>query len=222
MKNQTIAVLVAVVLGGGVIWYTQQEGFPITTENTVIPSLAPMPGPSQGGPTGSSAPTKPAPADTNITAKTYHNPAYNFSFEYPSSMSIETAISPGGFTAQGAIGVIGAFTRMDTVVERFSVSVSKEPTDMGTCTKGVGRIWTTTVDGVPFVTYQVSESKEGQNITSTIYRVMHDSMCYELRDTLVSSVTEELTAHQNAQQNANIVATGALVDSLVQSFRFTN
>lgn len=221
MKNQTVAILVAVALGGGVMWYTQQEGFPITTENTVVPSLAPMMDSSQGGSTGSSVPAKPSPVPT-YTTKTYHNPAYRFSFEYPSSMTIETAVSPGGFSAQGAIGVIAAFIRISTVVERFSVSVSKEPSDVGTCTKGVGRTWTTTVDGVPFVTYQVTESKEGQNITSTVYRVMHGTFCYELRDTVVSSVTAELTAHQNAQQNANIEAAGALVDSLVQSFRFTN
>ncbi len=221
MKSQTIAVLIAIAVVGGVIWFTQYGEFPITADNNIVPSLAPMPSAPERS-VRSSVPTEPSPTPSSVTTKTYHNPAYGFSFEYPSSMTIETAIGPGGFTAQGAVGVIGAFTRMETVVERFSVSVSKEPTDVGTCTKGVGRTWTTTVDGVPFVTYQVSESKDGQNITSTVYRVMHEAFCYELRDTVVSSVTAELTAHQNAQQNANIEATGALVDSLVESFRFTN
>lgn len=223
MKTQTIAVLVAVAVVGGTIWYIQKPSIPGLIGQQTVPSLMPIPTTTTPAPQATSE-VEPAPQTTPVPAagtKTYANPAYGFRFEYPSSMNIETAVSPGGFTALGAVGVVGAFIRIDTVAERFSVSVSKEPADVGTCTDSPGNKWVTTVQGVPFVTYQVKESKEGQNITSTVYRIMRGPFCYELRDTVVSSVTAELTAHQNAQQNANITAAGALVESIVQSFRFT-
>lgn len=222
MKTQTIGmVAVGVVIVAGALWYMQNGAVPSLSTNLPGEVLSPTStGQTTTGAGSSGNPTGGSTSGSAQTggAKTYSSTAYGFSFQYPSSMTLETSgFAPGGFTAQGAVGVVSVSSRMDTVVDRFTVSVSSEPSDLGKCTGGTTNA---TIGGIPVVKAQSTETKEGQDITTTTYRVMRNTMCYELRDTVVTSVTAELTATQKAQQNANIAASTALVGSILQTFTF--
>lgn len=218
MKKQEIKAFVAlVVIGGAALWYLNTPGMQgVSTDTNPIVAQNNQQKPGTGGTPG-------AGAQGAQGLKSYSNPAFGFSFQYPASVSLETSgFGAGGFKAQGAIGVVAVYTRMDTVVNRLTVSMSAEPSDVGECTTTASNTKPVTINGAYFTTYTTHETKDAQVIDSTVYRIKRDKNCYELREVITSTIEAKLTAAQVQQQKANSAATSALINSIVQTFRFTN
>lgn len=210
-----VGVLVVVAIGSW--WYLSST--PGTTETPATQT-------TQGGQqaTGATGSNSTGGSQSASGPKTYANPAFAFSFQYPASAPLETSgLAAGGLEAQGAIGVVAVYTQMGTVVDRLTVSVSKEPVDVGACmTKPSTTSSTATINGVPFLKYQTQEDVQGKVVTTTTYRTVHNSTCYELLDVVTSTTANQLSVAEIETQRANVAAASALIASIIQSFRFSN
>jgi hypothetical protein len=105
------------------------------------------------------------------------------------------------------------------VVERLIMSVSSEPADVGACAKVTSQTTTATIDGKPFVVTKTSAT-QGSSITdTTVYQVLRNRTCFEVRDAVTYSSNTHLTAAELEQQRQNLKASAALMGTIVQSYK---
>lgn len=222
MNNKVLLVGLALAVVAGIgVW---QAGGVDTTPGVSLTSESPS-SPNAVEPTKSN--TNPASSGNNVSGqnpKVYTSAAYNFSFEYPAGATLETVgLSSGGLQGESAVGIAAAYVRFDNVVDRLAVNVSAFPSDVGSCmNKPHPQTSTATISGVPFLTYKIEEEVQGQMVVTTVYRVVRNSVCYEIRDVVNSPVIAQLTAAEVAQRTANIEAAKAFSSSILNSFTFTD
>lgn len=232
MKNSLPIIVLVGVIVLGLVWYFSGSPQPSSITQTLTDLT-----PGATHPTGSTATTKtttsssnPSPSSSGGTSKTdsksgiatYTSTAYAFNFQYPRSMSLDSNLNAGGLSAQGAVGVVAPYIRIGTVVDKFQVSVSQQPGDLGSCVNDHAGEKDSTINGWIFKTYSTSEIQGSTNVTVTTHRIVHNSKCYELRETLTAPLTNNLPGAEIEAQRANVAAISSLVSTVRNSFRFTN
>ncbi|MBX4192108.1 hypothetical protein KW798_01340 [Candidatus Parcubacteria bacterium] len=225
MKNALILIFIVAVVAVGLWWFVSSPeslGTPGQATTTVTPGNT---HPSGGTTTAKPGGTAGSASGSSTTGlQTFSSTAYGFSFQYPRSMTLDKEnLSAGGFTAQGSLGLAAPYARIGTVVDRFQVSVSQQAADLGNCTKDLpGSPKSSTINGQIFTTYTTEEMKGSSNITTRVHRIVHNTTCYELRETLTAPVTVNLPGSQIEQQKADTAAIITLVETVRASFKFLN
>ena len=246
-RNIWIGIVVVVVLVAGGWWYFNQSSAPTTSETTEFPMV------QQNTTSGSqpvqqysnsntgvqpttNPPAKPTPSPAPSTnespsSKTYSNSQYGFSFQYPTSLSLETTgLSTGGLQGASTIGVVSTYVTMSNVIDRLTVNASSDPSDVSNCMvapnssdptgEHASNVSTLNINGTSFLRYQLSDLAAGQSVNITAYHAVRNNTCYEMRDMVSSTASNRLSAEENQQQSANITAASAIIVPIVQSFRF--
>lgn len=215
-----VGVLVVLVLGW---WIFTMSGAAPAANNGQTATTTVQTGTQTGTQTQTGTPATGtlAPGATGGTLKSFSSP-YGFNFQYPSVLTLETSgLGTGGFTQQAAVGVAAVHVQIGTVVDRLVMSVSSEPADVGSCDKSTTQTSTATIDGKIFTTSKVSTNKDGNFTDTTVYRILRNQTCFELRDSVTYSDNARLTATQAEQQRLNIQAAKASIGTVVQSYKVT-
>jgi len=165
----------------------------------------------------------PAPV---ITTKMYTDTTDGFSLDYA------TSLTPGTNDASwyGALAGVSAqhIVSFTSGPESLAVSMSADPTDVGNCMvapqsyeEAIGNVSTVQIHGVSFFKYGRGDVAMGQETSTTIYHTLHNNACFEMAVTINSTNPDRLTDDQAAAQTASLKTAAALIDPIVQTFRFT-
>jgi hypothetical protein len=178
--------------------------------------------------------------------QTYTNSQYGFSVQYPSSIAINTTPTQeqsfitnlDAGTQVAEFGPIqGSFTATEsgwgtngvvTTDGRLIVGVSTNAADVAHCMiapqgteEGATDVATVNIQGTNFLSYEIDQPAAGSLGISYTDTTLHNGICYSITSIITGAESSHMNAADGAANTAVIQQLTAELNSIAQSFRFS-
>ena len=178
---------------------------------------------------------------------TYSSSQYGFTVQYPGGIQINTSAgSQQSYTANinngTQVAVIGPIEKSFTANEpgwgtngvvtstgKVTVSVSTNSTDVAHCMTapsaveiGPSNITTKNMNGVNFLSYDVRDPAAGLLELNHTYTTLRNGICYSIDANISGAESGHMNASDGAANDSVLSQLTAKLDSISQSFKFTN
>jgi hypothetical protein len=170
--------------------------------------------------------------DASRSLTTYTSTQYGFRFRYPADSTLSSAEEPIYPKADDPWVQIAsvAWQAGDTRVHgSMTVDASAAETDVRTCLTipsstetTYSSLGTTTINGVPFSTYTYSVPATALYGEGTVYRTVHAGRCYQVTNDRNGAAAGHYEEPEASLIRAAYMAAKAKLDTIVQTFEFTN